>query len=595
LHTLSSRTLSLPRTLAAGAGLALLLLAAAGAAAARSAHAATPISVNTLADGKLDSGATTCVSTPAAGKCTLRAAIALNEANGGGSAITLDLPAPGQITLTLGQLVITKSVSITGAGLATNAVVSDGKDRVFFIESLAAQVAMSGFTITGGKAPQSLGGGIFNGGNLTLTGVDVQGNTAGFGGGVADVGALTLQPGTVVTKNTALRYSVENSTEGGIGGGIAEFATLVATGAVISSNSADDSGGNLAFFSAQVGDNSRVAVSHATGTVTQSTIADGKAVFGGGAWLLDASATFTASTFVGNAVAVDEGDNAAGGAIESDCGALTLVNDTLDANTADSGFGGAIAQSCFVDDLRAGSSSPNNAGQAFGRRPATPTISLAHGSLAAVAVSPSPTPAPLVATAAIDFVTMADNTAGVLRNVSHGSTMANQGDASTITVHDTIVAKKSGDTGKDCVLLSNGGKQTITSQGYNLESANDCSFGATGDQTSVSPQLGALAGNGGPTQTMALSAGTPAVDTADPKCDVTTDQRGISRPQPVGGRCDIGAFELQVAATTPTPLPSPPVTGHGPAGGPSFLLLILALLALPLVGAGLLIARSRTA
>jgi hypothetical protein len=46
---------------------------------------------------------------------------------------------------------------------------------------------------------------------------------------------------------------------------------------------------------------------------------------------------------------------------------------------------------------------------------------------------------------------------------------------------------------------------------------------------------------------------------------VKTDQRGVTRPQ--GQRCDIGAFELQVATpvtpapAAPTPLPAPPVTG----------------------------------
>jgi hypothetical protein len=60
-----------------------------------------------------------------------------------------------------------------------------------------------------------------------------------------------------------------------------------------------------------------------------------------------------------------------------------------------------------------------------------------------------------------------------------------------------------------------------------------------------------LADNGGPTQTIALldTDDNPAVDAipfAD--CDVDTDQRGVSRPQPADGNCDIGAFELVQAA-----------------------------------------------
>jgi hypothetical protein len=54
------------------------------------------------------------------------------------------------------------------------------------------------------------------------------------------------------------------------------------------------------------------------------------------------------------------------------------------------------------------------------------------------------------------------------------------------------------------------------------------------------PFLTPLADNGGPTQTHALLEGSPAIDAAGDAC-IGTDQRGIARP--VGGGCDIGAFE----------------------------------------------------
>jgi len=53
--------------------------------------------------------------------------------------------------------------------------------------------------------------------------------------------------------------------------------------------------------------------------------------------------------------------------------------------------------------------------------------------------------------------------------------------------------------------------------------------------------LAALADNGGPTRTHALAGSSPAVDAAT-ECDVTVDQRYVSRPQ--GAACDIGAFEF---------------------------------------------------
>ena len=68
------------------------------------------------------------------------------------------------------------------------------------------------------------------------------------------------------------------------------------------------------------------------------------------------------------------------------------------------------------------------------------------------------------------------------------------------------------------------------------------------------PLLGPLQNNGGPTQTHALLAGSPAIDASDPGgcrdslgAPLLTDQRGF--PRPVVG-CDIGAFEVFTDSTT---------------------------------------------
>src|SRR5262249_18992375 len=68
--------------------------------------------------------------------------------------------------------------------------------------------------------------------------------------------------------------------------------------------------------------------------------------------------------------------------------------------------------------------------------------------------------------------------------------------------------------------------------------------GVDGNIVGVAPMLGALADNGGPTQTQALLAGRPALDKGLEGPGVpSTDQRGLPRPSGTG--VDIGAYELE--------------------------------------------------
>jgi hypothetical protein len=128
-----------------------------------------------------------------------------------------------------------------------------------------------------------------------------------------------------------------------------------------------------------------------------------------------------------------------------------------------------------------------------------------------------------------------------------GNTAATGGGISSylapVTLQNTIVANNAGG---NC----NG---TMTSNGYNLSGDNTCSFNGPGDINNLNPLLGSLANNGGPTQTLALQSGSPAIDAGNPNgCTdgqehlLKTDQRGSPRPDKedtVG--CDIGAYERQ--------------------------------------------------
>jgi len=93
----------------------------------------------------------------------------------------------------------------------------------------------------------------------------------------------------------------------------------------------------------------------------------------------------------------------------------------------------------------------------------------------------------------------------------------------------------------------------MTSDGYNLSSDSTCNFSNTGDLNNTDPLLGPLQNNGGPTETMALLRGSPAIDAGNPiGCTdnldhlLTTDQRGMPRPdhEDTSG-CDMGAYERQ--------------------------------------------------
>ena len=113
----------------------------------------------------------------------------------------------------------------------------------------------------------------------------------------------------------------------------------------------------------------------------------------------------------------------------------------------------------------------------------------------------------------------------------------------TLTVTNTIVANST--SGGNCL-------GDITDGGYNIDDGTSCGFSAANNSMpSTEPLLAAgLANNDGPTKTIALRDASPAIN-AIPQgtngcgTEVTTDQRGVERPQ--GKGCEIGSFEKMVS------------------------------------------------
>ena len=98
----------------------------------------------------------------------------------------------------------------------------------------------------------------------------------------------------------------------------------------------------------------------------------------------------------------------------------------------------------------------------------------------------------------------------------------------------------------------NGGSTTTSGTDDLIRNAVDFSGGTW--VNTPGPNLGPLASNGGPTQTMALLAGSPAIDngnnTAAAAASLKYDQRGSGYARIVNGSVDLGAFEFQTLTTT---------------------------------------------
>jgi hypothetical protein len=140
------------------------------------------------------------------GNCTLRAAVEEANANDASDTITFSSGLSGTIILTLGQLAITDDVtgpdlSIEGPEGSGLTVSGNNNSEVFAI--VGSEATIDRITITGGSSAGP-GGGIYNGGTLTLTNSTVSGNTSRVsGGGILKGGGTAKLANTIVARNTA--------------------------------------------------------------------------------------------------------------------------------------------------------------------------------------------------------------------------------------------------------------------------------------------------------------------------------------------------------------------------------------------------------
>jgi len=146
-----------------------------------------------------------------------------------------------------------------------------------------------------------------------------------------------------------------------------------------------------------------------------------------------------------------------------------------------------------------------------------------------------------------------------------GSGVFNQINGGIVNIKSSIIALNYGGSFLDAETPDVYGP--FTSKGFNLIGKKNGSTGFTAATDKkgaiaapLNPQLDpkGLRNNGGPTQTIALLAGSPAIDqgtSASLAGTLTTDQRGAGFPRKVddlsianaagGDGTDIGAFELQ--------------------------------------------------
>jgi CSLREA domain-containing protein len=229
-------------------------------------------------------------------------------------------------------------------------------------------------------------------------------------------------------------------------------------------------------------------------TLTDVAISDNQAGNGGGISHQGSQLLFNGVTISGNTASLDGGGLYSFGTTS---GSGLLTNVTISDNSATGNGGG----------LRAAGANPTAQ---------LPNLTLRHA-------------------------TVSHNTAPNGSNISRST--------GPISLRNTIVSNPNGIDGIQGINDPKNCAGVVINTAANLDSGTSCGFGtAGGSKSNADAHLGALANNGGPTETLALLSGSAAINAGNAFFGERVDQRGVSRPQPLGGNHDIGAFEVRFFA-----------------------------------------------
>jgi hypothetical protein len=260
------------------------------------------------------------------------------------------------------------------------------------------------------------------------------------------------------------------------------------------------------------------------------------------------SVSITGVTIANGDVSNNGGD--AGGGVYVSNGTLALKGCVLAGNKADNyGALWGVNASVALDGCTISNNSASHAG-AIGNEAVsgeTSTITITNCTISANTTTDTSSGPEVMrnqsddatSTAMMNLVstTIGGNTGGFRQVTTGDPTKA------TIKIQNTIIAS----TGANFTINQGG---TYASQGFNLSNQSDfVVLNQTGDRNNTDPMLGQLQDNGGSTSTLALLAGSPAIDKGN--TNLPTDQRGFPRPiddsaSPNGGGndTDIGAYEF---------------------------------------------------